>query len=519
MTTAEAEEIVHHPLEATAEWLSDVAHDPVRFVTEGFPWGAGELANFDGPMEWQAWVLGEIRDELLTAGKAIQIAVASGHGIGKTALVSWITLWAMTTAGDTRGIVTASTESMLNTRLRAELRKWFRLFRGQPFFELTATALISTDPAHEQTWRVDLQPWNPNRPEGFAGLHNAGRRILAIFDEASAIDRVIWQTVMPITTDRDAEVIWCVFGNPLHPEGQFKDCFEDDHWITRHVDSRTVPITNKDEFERWIAAYGEDSDFVSSRIKGLFPRVAFNRFISADVVDAAMRRPVESNNDPLVLGVDVARFGDDMSVIYPRKGLDARTHLPMKFRNIPLDRLEDRIMEFCAANRVGMVFVDGTGVGGGLVGHLRRRGLLVHDVQFAAKSDQRRERYANKRAEIWGVMREKLSYLSLPNDGELREQLTGPEFTLNSRDEILLEPKDSMKRRGVASPDIADALAVTFASEVATLPTSEWAGHGDHLVRHEYNPFDPDWMRNDDAARRAAQFVPAPGYPGLREDA
>jgi len=153
----------------------------------------------------------------------------------------------MTTAGDTRGIVTASTESMLTTRLRAELRKWFRLFRGQTFFELTATALISRDVAHEQTWRIDLQPWNANRPESFAGLHNAGRRILAIFDEASAIDRVIWQTVMPITTDRNAEVIWCVFGNPLHPEGQFKDCFDDNRWIIRHVDSRTVPITNKQE--------------------------------------------------------------------------------------------------------------------------------------------------------------------------------------------------------------------------------------------------------------------------------
>jgi hypothetical protein len=112
---------------------------------------------------------------------------------------------------------------------------------------------------------------------------------------------------------------------------------------------------------------------------------------------------------------------------------------------------------------------------------------LVHDVQFAAKSDQRSERYANKRAEIWGIMKEKLQYLALPNDSELREQLLGPEFTINSRDEILFEPKDSTKRRGVASPDIADALAVTFAAEVATLPTSEWAGRGDHLVRAEYD--------------------------------
>src|SRR5262249_1737814 len=101
----------------------------LAFIEGAFPWGEGELANFNGPMEWQRWVLTQIRDGLVTPGKAIQIAVASGHGIGKTALVCWITLWAMTTAGDTRGIITASTEAMLNTRLRAELRKWFRLFR------------------------------------------------------------------------------------------------------------------------------------------------------------------------------------------------------------------------------------------------------------------------------------------------------------------------------------------------------------------------------------------------------
>ena len=188
VTTAQAEPIVS-PLEALAEWLGDCAHDPVRFVTEAFPWGEGELKNFpDGPMEWQAWTLDQIRDGLATPGQPIKIAVASGHGIGKTALCAWIILWAMSTAPDMRGVVTASTEMMLTTRLRAELRKWFRLFRAAAFFELTATALIAKDVSHEQTWRVDLLPWNANRPESFAGLHNAGRRILCI-QERSECDR------------------------------------------------------------------------------------------------------------------------------------------------------------------------------------------------------------------------------------------------------------------------------------------------------------------------------------------
>src|SRR5262245_62556244 len=86
MTAAQAEEIVNHPLEATAAWLSDVAGDPVAFVEGAFPWGDGELANFDGPMEWQRWVLEQIRDGLVTAGRAIQVAGASGPRIATNEL-------------------------------------------------------------------------------------------------------------------------------------------------------------------------------------------------------------------------------------------------------------------------------------------------------------------------------------------------------------------------------------------------------------------------------------------------
>jgi hypothetical protein len=143
-------------------------------------------------------------------------------------------------------------------------------------------------------------------------------------------------------------------------------------------------------------------------------------------------------------------------------------------------------------------------------GH-RRRAVRI-------KADQRRERYANKRAEIWGIMRDKLQYLSLPKDSELREQLIGPEFTLNSRDEILLEPKDSMKRRGVASPDIADALACTFACEPATMPVAAWGtDRGDHLVETEWDPFAPERMRDDVAASRRQPRYYAPGWSRLRE--
>ena len=173
--------------------------------------GAGAVAALDTPTN-KGWIA--------DAGSSDQVAVASGHGVGKSALCSWITLWAMSTSPDTRGIVTASSEAMLYTRFRAELRTWFRRFKAANYFEMGATSLTSADPTHTQTWRIDMVPWSATRSETLAGLHNKGRRILVIFDEASAIDSNVWETVEAISTDADAEVVWLVCGNPLHVSGR-----------------------------------------------------------------------------------------------------------------------------------------------------------------------------------------------------------------------------------------------------------------------------------------------------------
>jgi hypothetical protein len=516
VVTSLAEPEQSEPLEDIAAWLSsDVAGDPLLFVQQAFAWGEGELSNSSGPEPWQVEILAEIRDGL-PLGRAIQIAVASGHGVGKTALIAWLVLWAISTFPDTRGIVTAATEPMLITRVRAELRKWLRLFKARTFFELGATSITSADAAHAQTWRIDLLAWSENRPEAFAGLHNAGRRIIVLYDEASAIADVIWETTEGALTDADTEIIWIAFGNPLRPVGRFRQCFEDGsgRWITKRVDSRTVSFTNQEQIKSWIASYGEDSDFVRTRIKGEFPRTASTQFIGPEIVDEAVRRQLSPTNDPLVIGVDVARFGSDSSVIYPRRGTDARSILPLEFRNIPLDQLEDQVISFCNQHRVDYVFVDGTGIGGGLVDHLRRRGLNVIDVQFASRPDMTIDgvKWANKRAEIWGHMRAALSYLCLPNNGELRQQLTGPEYSYNQQGAILLEAKDLMKRRGLPSPDLADALACTFASPMLAMRAApEWQ----HDNRPgEYDPFSKEVMEGSLTATRS--YVR--GYPRLREE-
>ena len=269
--------------ELLIEALGEYTNDPVGFVGQFFPWGEpGELEGAKGPEQWQLRVLAHIRDCLKNGmahgaaiNEAIQIAVASGHGVGKSTLVSWIILWSISTFEDTRGVVTANTETQLKTKTWAELGKWHRLFLGSHLFKLTATAIFSVDDSRERTWRIDMVPWSERNTEAFAGLHNKGKRVVVIFDEASAIPDVIWETAEGAMTDSDTQIIWAVFGNPTRNSGRFRECFGRFRgtWWNEQVDSRSVSLTNKSQFKKWIADYGDDSDFVRVRILGTFPRV------------------------------------------------------------------------------------------------------------------------------------------------------------------------------------------------------------------------------------------------------
>jgi hypothetical protein len=509
-------------LEEIADELVEVRSDPEAFVDRMFDWANEPELRGKSPEKWQRAVLQAIRDGL-PLNKAVRIAVASGHGVGKTALTSWICLWAMSTCRDCRGILTASNEAQLSTRNRAELRKWYRLFRGRAFFELTATALISADIAHEQTWRLDLLPWNPHRPESFAGVHNLGKRILVIMDEASAIDKIIWATLEPIMTDVNTEIIWCAFGNPLHSVGPFRECFGRfaHRWTGFHVDAREVSISDKEQIKQWGEDHTEDSYFFMTRVRGEFPSFSALQFIPNDLVEAAMTREiVHQPNDPLVLGVDVARFGDDASVIYARKGMDARSILPMVYRGISTDRLESFILDFCQQHRVECIFIDGAGVGGGVVDHLlHRHNLPVEDIQFGGRPNRGDAvKYAQKRSEMWGSMRDALKYLAIPRSSELRDQLIGPEYDYNLKGELQLEKKSDMKKRGLASPDIADALALTFARPVFPRQFDDWMNTGEANVASEYDIFEHDRLLSDRSRRWPQPRYVAPGWDRMREE-
>ena len=482
------------------EELAQFTSDPLGFVYFAFQWGepGSELEEFSGPEDWQIKILTALGSGLITFDKAVRLATTSGHGIGKSALVSWLILWAMSTFEDTIGVVTANTETQLKTKTWAQLAKWYRLFIGKDLFEMTATKLCSVDPEHKDTWRLDMVPWSERNTEAFAGLHNQGKRILLLFDEASAIPDIIWEVAEGALTDKNTQIIWAVFGNPTRNSGRFRECFPGGRfthrWNSRAVDSREVSFTNKEQFQAWIEDYGEDSDFVRVRVKGEFPRIDSTSFISFETALEATQRTLIQSFDPIVLGVDVGRFGTDPSVIYPRQGRDAVT-LPIDIlRGSDTMQTAGMVARRFKEYNASIVMVDSGGVGGGVVDRLRQLRIPVIAVDFGSKPDNYTPndgtRYANKRAEIWGALRGWLTYGSIPkkipgNEQDLIDELIGPTYGMTKGETIQLERKEDMKARGLPSPNVADALACTFAYPIHELRPSERLT----FVTPDFDPF------------------------------
>jgi len=412
-----------------------------------------------------------------TRFQPLRIAVSSGHGIGKSALVAMLIHWGMSTAVDTKVIVTANTATQLDTKTVPEVSKWFRRAINAHWFDVKATAIKVTDKTREKTWRTDFIPWSDYNTEAFAGAHNQGKRIVVVFDEASAISDRIWEVAEGALTDANTEIIWLAFGNPTQNTGRFRECFGrfKHRWTTFQIDSRTVEGTNKEQIESWVNDYGEDSDFCRVRVRGEFPRAGSNQFISSDVVALCRKYKADSQNVfPRILGVDVARFGDDQTVLCLRQGRKAS--ILAKFRGKDTAEVTAHVIEQIQANDIQAVVVDSDGIGNTVFDQLKFHGFgrLLHEFH-GGKPAFNSPRYFNRRAEIWGEMREWLNAgAAIPDDPELEQDLIGPQYGFSAQQQIQLEKKDDMKKRGLSSPDSGDALAMTFAVKILAPPKDNY---------------------------------------------
>lgn len=497
------------PDQMIADDAANFYADPLGFVMWAFEWGVGVLSGFTGPDTWQ-------REFLLDVGRQvrarrfdgvhpvdpIQAATSSGHGIGKSALTAWLVLWIMSTRPHCQGVVTANTGPQLESKTWARLAEWReRCITGHWFSQTTGKGSLKL--SHKQfpeTWRCDGQTCREELSEAFAGLHAATSTPFYIFDEASAVPDKIWAVAEGGLTD--GEPMWFAFGNPTRNDGRFFQCFNAlrHRWTTRQIDSRTAALTNKVQIDRWIADYGEDSDFVRVRVRGVFPRAGSMQFIDSETVEAAASRPaIASPFEPLVIGVDVARQGEDRTVIYVRKGRDGRTHEPIKLRVPDLMTIAGRVAQEYQRFQADAVFVDQDGMGYGVLDRLRQLKVPCIGISNGAKADrvdfgEDKIAAANKGAEMWNNMRGWLKGGAIPNDPELKIDLTGRQYGFNARNEIQLESKEDMKERGLASPDIADALALTFAYPV--MPNARAGHEGAHrrggavAEGADYDPFE-----------------------------
>ena len=460
-----------------AEFLAKYTHDPLGFVMAAFPWGEGELKGKE-PDKWQKKVLKDIGAGLKKKKQGvIREAVASGHGIGKSCLVAWLILWAICTRDDTRGTVTANIEGQLMKKTWPEVAKWHRMLVCKDLFTHTATSLFSNDKEHEQTWRIDAIPWNESNPEAFAGLHNQGKRILLIFDEASSIADNIWDTAEGAMTDADTEIIWCAFGNPTRNTGRFHSCFYRfrNRWNGYQVDSRDVKISNKKQIQEWVDDYGEDSDFVKVRVRGLFPSASENQLIPVSLAEeAAARKPKKEQYEfaPAVIGVDPAWTGSDSLAIVVRQGIWSKV-LEVMPKNDDDMRTAGKLARYQDVYGATAVFID-MGYGTGIFSAGKTMGSTNwRIVSFSEKP--MKEGFANKRAEMWSEMKEWLSDGGcIDNNDTLIKDLIAPEVFINKSGKMQLESKQEMKKRGMPSPNTADALALTFAYPVSANNNSKY---------------------------------------------
>ena len=464
-------------------WTPALSNDPLAFVMFVFPWNrpGTPLEHFTGPRKWQREVLAALKEHIKqNNGKVdfdtLRLAVASGRGIGKSALVSWLTIWMLSTRIGSTTIISANSESQLRSVTWAEITKWLAMSLNSHWFEVSATRLMPAKWLTElverdlkkgtRYWGVEGRLWSAENPDAYAGVHNYDG-VMVVFDEASGIDDSIWSVTGGFFTENTPNRFWLAFSNPRRNSGYFYEAFNSkrDFWHGKQVDARTVEGTDKQTYEQIIAEYGSDSYQAHVEVYGSFPNASDDQFIGSSLVDDAMAR--EKHKDlsaPIIVGVDPARFGADSTVIAIRQGRDIVAIKRYKGDDTMtvVGHVIDVIEEFAPA----LVVIDEGGLGAGIVDRLKEQRYKIKGVNFGNKA-KNPVMYGNMRAQMWGEMREWLKSASIPKDKFLKTDLISPMMKPDSRGTIFLESKKEMKSRGLASPDAADAIAVTFAFPVA----------------------------------------------------
>lgn len=416
-----------------------------------------------------------------------RVSARSGRGIGKTAVLSWLILWWLCVYDDPKVVCTAPSYSNLKSVLWPEVSNWLRGSPIECVFEHTAERLYLKE--SPSVWWAE--PRTSNKPEAMAGLHKPN--MLILMDEASGIDDEIYDIIQGSFTQANNKVV--LTGNPTRTSGFFADSHKRHRkgWKTFKFSSEDSPNVDNDVIEYFKEKYGVNHNLYKVHVLGEFPSSDPDAFISIEDVEAAVMRDIPSIGQ-VDIGVDVARKGDDLTVICYKQGLKVYPLITKEKTSIPettalvLETVK-QIRNTLNYNDVIRIKVDDTGVGGGVTDELsldRTNNIEVVPCSFGGKGD---DSYKNEASIMWGNVREQIRLIELPDDRDLVSELSARRFDLSGGRRICIESKKRYKRDFGSSPDRADALVLCFARKA--------------VERRILTNFDPqDQSLNQDITRR-----------------
>jgi len=428
--------------------------DPTLFVTN--------ILNAE-PDKWQSEVMAAV------ANGDRGISIRSGHGVGKTSCLSWLALWWISCHYHAKVVITAPTSAQLHDALLPEGKAWLKQspegFRDM-FVIRSDRIELAADP--ERNF-ISARTSRAEQPDALQGVH--AEHVLLICDEASGVPESVYEAAGGSMSALHASMV--LAGNPVRSSGYFYDTFHklSDRWTNFHVSCEETPRVSEEYVDECKLRYGEESNTYRVRVLGEFPKGDDDTVISMDLTDGAINRDVmPTQYSPTAWGVDVARFGADASALCKRKG-NAVTEPIRLWRGLDTMQLTGAIKaEYdTATEKPEEIFVDAIGLGAGVADRLRELGLPAYAINVS-ESPAMGDTYLNLRAELWYKAKGWLEGrdVRLPKDDRLKAELTTLRYTYTSSGKVKIESKKDLKKRGVASPDAADAFVLTFASDAGT---------------------------------------------------
>jgi hypothetical protein len=398
------------------------------------------------------------------------VAVKSGHGVGKTAVAAWVAIWFIYLFNGVKSIATAPSSSQLRDVLMPEINKWKSnaILIVKELLDWHIMRLKRKD--RPETQFLSARTSKKGGASSLQGFHSENG-ILIICDEFFGIEDEIFETLRGATTNENSRVL--MLGNPTHITGYGYDIFHNrhvkDNWSLHTLSCLESPLVAKDYIESIERQYGKDSDYYKIRVLGEFPAFSITNLFNEEIIENAIGKSIprmQYEFEPIVFGVDVSYFGSGKSVLVKRQG-DVSEVLINK-ANIEITAFASQIIYYVQKYNPAAVFVDGIGVGAGVVSILKNTGWNVINVNFSHKSGT--PGYFNKRAECYGLLKEWLvSSGSLQDEyGELiKNELMTIEYGYSNKNmDMQLLSKADMVKAGIKSHDIADAYALTFAYPV-----------------------------------------------------